>query len=86
MQTSMPSPYTGMVDGLRKITATEGIGGLYKGLYPLWGRQIPYTMVSDNWLRTPIPLGNTAVDESLILRPLYGSVWEGVFVADFGFL
>jgi hypothetical protein len=49
MQTSIPSPYTGMVDGLRKITASEGIGGLYKGLYPLWGRQIPYTMVSDNW-------------------------------------
>lgn len=45
MQTSIPSPYTGMMDGLRKITATEGVGGLYKGLYPLWGRQIPYTMM-----------------------------------------
>ena len=45
MQTSIPSPYTGMLDGLRKISASEGIGGLYKGLYPLWGRQIPYTMV-----------------------------------------
>lgn len=45
MQTSIPSPYTGMMDGLRKITASEGVGGLYKGLYPLWGRQIPYTMV-----------------------------------------
>ncbi|KAK8020104.1 hypothetical protein PG990_005242 [Apiospora arundinis] len=28
-----------------KITAAEGLGGLYKGLYPLWGRQIPYTMM-----------------------------------------
>lgn len=45
MQTSIPSPYTGMMDGLRKITASEGVGGLYKGLYPLWGRQIPYTMM-----------------------------------------
>ncbi|KAJ8112711.1 hypothetical protein ONZ43_g5330 [Nemania bipapillata] len=45
MQTSIPSPYSGMVDGLRKITASEGVGGLYKGLYPLWGRQIPYTMM-----------------------------------------
>merc|ERR1712127_917724 len=23
----------------------EGMGGLYKGLVPLWGRQIPYTMM-----------------------------------------
>ncbi|KAK5630083.1 hypothetical protein RRF57_005798 [Xylaria bambusicola] len=45
MQTSIPSPYTGMMDGLRKISASEGIGGLYKGIYPLWGRQIPYTMM-----------------------------------------
>ena len=28
-----------------KFIATEGIGGLYKGLTPLWGRQIPYTMM-----------------------------------------
>ncbi|ERN06915.1 hypothetical protein AMTR_s00005p00259250 [Amborella trichopoda] len=27
------------------IVATQGIKGLYKGLLPLWGRQIPYTMV-----------------------------------------
>ncbi|KAI8628028.1 mitochondrial phosphate carrier protein [Xylariaceae sp. FL1651] len=45
MQTTMPPPYSGTLDGIRKITATEGIGGLYKGLYPLWGRQIPYTMM-----------------------------------------
>jgi hypothetical protein len=47
MQTSIPSPYLGTLDGIRKITAAEGVGGLYKGLYPLWGRQIPYTMVSE---------------------------------------
>lgn len=57
MQTSIPSPYSGMLDGLRKISATEGIGGLYKGLYPLWGRQIPYTMVSD-WGQTVIPVSS----------------------------
>ncbi|KAI0408862.1 mitochondrial phosphate carrier protein [Xylaria palmicola] len=45
MQTSIPSPYTGMLDGIKKISATEGVAGLYKGLYPLWGRQIPYTMM-----------------------------------------
>lgn len=45
MQTTMPPPYTGTLDGMSKITAAEGFGGLYKGLYPLWGRQIPYTMM-----------------------------------------
>ncbi|KAI1082994.1 mitochondrial carrier domain-containing protein [Whalleya microplaca] len=45
MQTTIPPPYTGTLDGIRKITAAEGVGGLYKGLYPLWGRQIPYTMM-----------------------------------------
>ncbi|KAJ2892197.1 hypothetical protein MKZ38_010133 [Zalerion maritima] len=45
MQTSMPAPYTGTIDGISKITASEGVAGLYKGIYPLWARQIPYTMM-----------------------------------------
>ncbi|KAK7747779.1 Cu/Pi carrier [Diatrype stigma] len=45
MQTTIPPAYGGTLDGLRKITGAEGVGGLYKGLYPLWGRQIPYTMM-----------------------------------------
>ena len=45
MQGSIPSPYTGTFDGVSKVMAKEGFGGLYKGLYPLWGRQIPYTMM-----------------------------------------
>ena len=45
MQGSIPSPYTGTFDGISKATAKEGFSGLYKGLYPLWGRQIPYTMM-----------------------------------------
>ncbi|KAK9771478.1 hypothetical protein AB5N19_05632 [Seiridium cardinale] len=45
MQTTIPAAYTGTFDGISKITAAEGYGGLYKGLYPLWGRQIPYTMM-----------------------------------------
>lgn len=44
-QTSIPPFATGVFDGYRKITATEGFGALYKGLTPLWARQIPYTMV-----------------------------------------
>lgn len=45
MQGSIPSPFAGTLDGIRSITAKEGVAGLYKGIYPLWGRQIPYTMM-----------------------------------------
>lgn len=45
MQASVPAVYSGTFDGIRQITAKEGFGGLYKGLYPLWARQIPYTMM-----------------------------------------
>ncbi|KAL9058371.1 MAG: hypothetical protein Q9162_001826 [Coniocarpon cinnabarinum] len=45
MQTTMPPFATGTFNGISKITSTEGFAGLYKGLNPLWGRQIPYTMM-----------------------------------------
>ncbi|KAF5675005.1 mitochondrial phosphate carrier 2 [Fusarium heterosporum] len=45
MQGSIPNPYTGTFHGISTITGKEGVSGLYKGLYPLWGRQIPYTMM-----------------------------------------
>ncbi|EMC95162.1 hypothetical protein BAUCODRAFT_35154 [Baudoinia panamericana UAMH 10762] len=44
-QTTIPPFAKGPIDGYNKIVAAEGFGGLYKGLYPLWGRQIPYTMM-----------------------------------------
>ncbi len=43
-QTTIPPFATSAFDGWKKITAKEGIAGLYKGLTPLWLRQIPYTM------------------------------------------
>ena len=45
MQTTLPPYANNLREGLSKITAKEGVAGLYKGLTPLWGRQIPYTMV-----------------------------------------
>lgn len=45
MQTTIPPTFTGTMQGFSYITAREGTAGLYKGLYPLWGRQIPYTMM-----------------------------------------
>ena len=44
MQTTLPPYAKNMREGWSNVTAKEGIAGLYKGLVPLWGRQIPYTM------------------------------------------
>jgi solute carrier family 25 (mitochondrial phosphate transporter), member 3 len=44
MQTTIPPYANNLREGWSKIVDKEGIAGLYKGLYPLWGRQIPYTM------------------------------------------
>lgn len=44
MQTTLPPYASNLREGWSKITAKEGVSGLYKGLVPLWGRQIPYTM------------------------------------------
>jgi hypothetical protein len=45
MQTTLPPFAHTLREGWAKVIREEGVGGLYKGLYPLWARQIPYTMV-----------------------------------------
>ncbi|OQO13675.1 Mitochondrial phosphate carrier protein 2 [Cryoendolithus antarcticus] len=45
MQTTLPPFAPNLRQGWSKIVSKEGYAGLYKGLYPLWARQIPYTMV-----------------------------------------
>jgi solute carrier family 25 phosphate transporter 3 len=42
---TVPGYAKGFSDGLPKLVAEGGVGALYKGLVPLWGRQIPYTMM-----------------------------------------
>lgn len=44
MQT-VPGYAKGITDGMPKIIGEQGVGGLFTGLAPLWGRQIPYTMM-----------------------------------------
>lgn len=44
MQTTLPPYANNLREGWSRIVAKEGFSGLYKGLYPLWARQIPYTM------------------------------------------
>ncbi|KAH9791651.1 mitochondrial phosphate transporter [Citrus sinensis] len=42
---TQPGFARGLGDGLPKFVKSEGALGLYKGIVPLWGRQIPYTMM-----------------------------------------
>ncbi|KAE9467614.1 hypothetical protein C3L33_00488, partial [Rhododendron williamsianum] len=42
---TQPGFAKGLSDGLPKFVKSEGALGPYKGLVPLWGRQIPYTMM-----------------------------------------
>ncbi|KAI3463573.1 hypothetical protein Pfo_020236 [Paulownia fortunei] len=42
---TQPGFARGLADGLPKLIKAEGASGLYKGIVPLWGRQIPYTMM-----------------------------------------
>jgi len=44
LQTS-PTFAKGLLDGMPKFIAEEGVGQLYAGLGPLWARQIPYTVI-----------------------------------------
>ncbi|KAL3032045.1 hypothetical protein AAZX31_02G062400 [Glycine max] len=39
---TQPGFARGLVDGLPKLVRTEGVSGLYKGIMPLWGRQVPH--------------------------------------------
>jgi len=42
---TQPGWSTTLREGFPRIMKEEGIGGFYKGLVPLWCRQIPYTMM-----------------------------------------
>ncbi|EPS45991.1 hypothetical protein H072_27 [Dactylellina haptotyla CBS 200.50] len=45
MQTTIPPYAKNMRHAWAKTTAEGGIAKLYAGIVPLWGRQIPYTMI-----------------------------------------
>jgi len=42
---TMPGFANTLREGFPKILKNEGLNGFYKGIVPLWGRQIPYTMM-----------------------------------------
>ncbi|XP_007043080.2 PREDICTED: mitochondrial phosphate carrier protein 1, mitochondrial isoform X1 [Theobroma cacao] len=42
---TQPNFAKGLVDGFPKLYRTEGFAGFYKGLCPLWGRNVPFSMI-----------------------------------------
>jgi len=56
MQTTIPPFATGTLNGISTVVGKEGVAGLYKGLYPLWARQIPYTMMKFASFETTVEL------------------------------
>merc|ERR1712212_552710 len=77
-------------EGAPKLYAAEGIHGFYKGLPPLWGRQIPYTMMKFACFErtvealykfvVPKPRGECSKGEQLVVTFTAGYI-AGVFCA-----
>ncbi|KAI4327868.1 hypothetical protein L6164_020280 [Bauhinia variegata] len=42
---AQPQFAKGLFDGVPKLYASEGMQGFYRGLIPLWGRNLPFSMV-----------------------------------------
>ncbi|PON68860.1 Mitochondrial substrate/solute carrier [Parasponia andersonii] len=87
---TQPGFARGLSDGLPKFVRSEGALGLYKGLVPLWGRQIPYTMMKfasfetivENIYKYGIPTPKDQCSKSLQLGVSFaGGYVAGVFCA-----
>ncbi|XVE66484.1 hypothetical protein DITRI_Ditri08aG0083200 [Diplodiscus trichospermus] len=42
---TQPNFAKGLIDGFPKLYKAEGLAGFYKGLCPLWGRDLPFSMI-----------------------------------------
>lgn len=88
---TQPGYARGLRDGFPKIVRSEGYaGGLFRGLVPLWGRQIPYTMMKfatyenivEMTYKHLIPTPKDQCSEPLQLGVSFGSGYvAGVFCA-----
>merc|ERR1712165_167634 len=91
MQTSAIGTFpTTLREGAPKIYAAEGLNGFYKALVPLWGRQIPYTMMKFACFErtvealyehvVPKPRAECSKSEQLVVTSAAGYI-AGVFCA-----
>ncbi|KAH9546276.1 hypothetical protein CY35_12G086700 [Sphagnum magellanicum] len=76
---TQPGFAKGLRDGLPKLVASEGVmGGLYKGLIPLWCRQIPYTMMKFGTFESTVE----AIYDNLVPLPKnQSSIWTQLGVS-----
>ena len=91
MQTSDAGTFpTTAREGWPTIMKAEGWGGFYKGLTPLWFRQVPYTMVKfgafENTVKAMYTYIWTAPRESYskqtqLLITFLSGYWAGIFCA-----
>jgi len=91
MQTAQRGAFTdSFVEGFNRIKTTEGTQGFYKGLAPLWMRQIPYTMMKfamfENTVRTIYSKVLTSPKESYskatqLSVTFISGYWAGIFCA-----
>lgn len=91
MQTSDTGAFTrSTVQGFNTIKANEGWNGFYKGLTPLWMRQVPYTMVKFSAFENTVkafykyiftrPKETYSKSFQLLITFLSG-YWAGIFCA-----
>jgi len=77
-------------EGWPKIMETEGWPGFYRGLKPLWARQVPYTMVKFGMFENTVkfcyaniwtsPKSSYSKSTQLMITFLSG-YWAGIFCA-----
>jgi len=87
---TMPGWANTLREGFPKFVAEEGYAGFYKGIAPLWGRQIPYTMMKFACFErtveilykyvVPKPRADCTKGEQLIVTFVAGYI-AGVFCA-----
>lgn len=91
MQTSDAGTFTSdAMEGWNRIMKAEGWGGFYKGLAPLWCRQVPYTMVKFGAFENTVkacykhiwtaPKDTYSKSTQLMVTFLSG-YWAGIFCA-----
>lgn len=87
---TQPGFARGLSDGFPKFVQSEGYKGLYKGIVPLWGRQIPYTMMKfacfegtvELLYKHVVPIPKSECSKSLQLGVSFGAGYiAGVFCA-----
>lgn len=80
MQTSSTFP-TSLRSALPRMWEAEGLHGFYKGLVPLWCRQVPYTMMKFASFEVIVVMLASALHALGLLDPKYPSTLGKLFVS-----